>query len=104
MAKSELKPGVKMSRLEKKALHRKNPTAVIPKGRRKYQSVAFKCKLLMNSLNADDRHVDWTAVLPKPELLAPGDGSVYGPSGCVSNPRRSGKTTALKEALRDQGN
>lgn len=102
MAKSFLKPDVVMTRREKKILHCKHASAVIPKGRRKYQSTAFKCKELIKSIHTDNRPVDWTAVTDKPELFSPGDGIVYGLSGCVSNPRRPGKTTAMRVALGDQ--
>lgn len=81
MAKSELKSGVKLTRQEKKNLHRKNPTRVIPKGRRKYQSLAFKCKDLIRSMELDKREVDWTAIASVPSPLVPGDGDVYKLSG-----------------------
>ena len=81
MAKSELKPGVKMSRQEKKIFHRKNPTLVLPKGRRKYQSIAFKCKDLIRTMKLDEREVDWTAIVNVPPLVAPSEGSVYRESG-----------------------
>ena len=102
MAKSFLKPGVTMTRQEKKNLHRKNITAVIPKGRRGYQSIAFKCKEMVRSILNDPREVDWTAIADKPVWVPQTAGVAHNATVCVSNPRLPGKATAMKEALGDQ--
>lgn len=93
MAKSEFKPGVNLTRIEKKRLHKIYALAVIPRGRRKYQSSAFKVKQLIKSAHNDPRPVDWSAIASKPGLFAPG-----GDGLCVSNPRLPGKATALQAA------
>lgn len=80
MAKSYLS-SKRLTRLEKKVLHKKNPTLVYGKGRRKYKSIVWLVRAAIKVCSADDRVVDWTDIRNYPELHKSGDGSVYQPSG-----------------------
>lgn len=71
MARSVLKPGVLLTRAEKKALHKANPKALLGKGRRKYQTITSYLYSLVCEL-AKPREVDWTAIISPPPLFKPG--------------------------------
>lgn len=70
MAKSYLSPGVVMTRLEKKKLHKEKAHSVYPKGRRKYSNVLYRLRpALWRDLVTDQRPVEWTDIANKPETL-----------------------------------
>lgn len=69
MAKSIWKPGVRMSRLEKKRLRAQMPHA--NRGRRLYQWRVENARISGILANVHDRTVDWSSIKDVPVLMVP---------------------------------